>query len=144
LLSAEVDPEEIFMKIRQEHSLQWITESFEEDESFLQRRMFGGLAIYHDGLLKLVLFDKEEPWNGVLVCTSREYHESLQREFPELVSHEVLGKWLYLSQSEPRFEAIVARLTALLLARDKRVGIEKAKRKKKVPRKRLLKPRPTA
>jgi hypothetical protein len=36
----------------------------------------------------------------------------------------VLGKWLYIAQDDPAFEPTVERLTALVLARDPRVGVE--------------------
>jgi len=67
--------------------------------------MFGCPAVYLVGKLVLVLgADKEEAWNGLLVCTSREFHSVLVREYPGLQHHPVLGKWLYLAQAHDSFE----------------------------------------
>jgi len=43
---------------------------------------------------------------------------------PALRPHPVLGKWLYIPQDDPAFEPTVEQLTALVLARDPRVGVE--------------------
>lgn len=86
--------------------------------------MFGCLAFYRDGLLTLVLTGEgDAPWNGVLVATDRERHAALTREFPELVSHAVLGKWLYLPATSPAFERVAERLVGLVASRDARVGV---------------------
>jgi len=84
--------------------LSWISESFAEEPSFIERAMFGCRVCYVHGRLMLVLAEGEEPWNGVMVCTAREHHAELIREFPRLVSHPVLGKWLYLSLGHEDFE----------------------------------------
>ena len=85
--------------------------------------MFGAQACYLNGLLVLVLSDKEEPWRGVLVPCEREQHAAITREFPALAPHPVLPKWLYLPESCATFErdaqAIVARIRQL----DPRFGI---------------------
>ena len=65
--------------------------------------MFGGQAVYLFGRLVLVLASNEEPWNGLLVCTSREFHSTLTEDYPTLQPHPVLGKWLYLSQVHDDF-----------------------------------------
>jgi hypothetical protein len=49
---------------------------------------------------------------------------------PALQPHPVLGKWLYISQDDPAFEDIVKRMTALVLARDERVGVEPKPRRR--------------
>jgi hypothetical protein len=85
--------------------------------------MFGCDAAYLDGLLYLVAADREDPWSGLLVCTSQERHEALLAEFPALRPHPVLGKWLYLPQTDEDFETIAARLAQLALARDSRMGV---------------------
>ena len=58
----------------------------------------------------LVLAAKEEPWNGLLVCTSREFHAALIRDYPALQPHPVLPKWLYLAQACDGFEETAERL----------------------------------
>ena len=113
------------------NSLLWIFDAFERDSTYLVRRMFGCDAAYIDGLLYLVAADRGEPWNGLLVCTSQERHAALIEEMPALRPHPVLGKWLYVSQADPAFEIIAARMTALVLARDPRVGVEPKPRKRR-------------
>lgn len=117
------------------NSLVWIFEAFERDPTYLTKRMFGSDAAYIDGLLCLVAADRDEPWNGLLVCTSQERHAALVDEMPELRPHPVLKKWLYIPQADPAFESIAGKMTALVLARDPRVGVEPK------PRKRGVKPR---
>ena len=48
---------------------------------------------------------------------------------PALRPHPVLGKWLYVTQEDPEFEATAQHLTGLVLARDPRVGVEPKPRK---------------
>jgi hypothetical protein len=106
------------------NSLVWVFDAFERDPTYVRKRMFSADAAYIDGRLCLTAGDREEPWNGVLVCTSRDHHASLIDDMPGLQPHPVLGKWLYVSQADPAFESIVQRLTALVLARDPRIGVE--------------------
>lgn len=105
------------------NSLLWILEPLERDAGYLRRKMFGCDAAYLDGLLYLVAADREDPWSGLLVCTSQERHEALLAEFRALRPHPVLGKWLYLPQTDEDFETIAARLAQLALARDSRMGV---------------------
>jgi hypothetical protein len=106
------------------NSLSWILEALERDPTFVHKRMFSADAAYIDGRLCLTAGDREEPWNGMLVCTSQAHHASLIEQMPALQPHPVLGKWLYLSQTDPAFESIVQQVTALILARDPRIGVE--------------------
>ena len=92
--------------------------------------MFGAKAVYLDGKAQLVFFAKQEPWRGVLVCTGREHHESLVKEFPSLVVHPVLAKWLYLSETAEDFETVARRLVTLVGQRDPRIGVESSPKKK--------------
>lgn len=113
------------------NSLAWILEAFERDPGYLSKRMFGSDAAYMDGMLCLAVTDGDEPWNGLLVCTSRDRHASLIEEMPALKPHPVLGKWLYVRQGDPAFEDIVEKMTTLVLARDPRVGVAPAPRKQR-------------
>jgi hypothetical protein len=88
-------------KVKAKNPLLWVFESLEEDPRFVLRKLFSFDAAYLDGRLYLAVAGGKEPWNGMMVCTSREHHASIRSQFPQLVSHEVLGKWLYLSQSHP-------------------------------------------
>jgi hypothetical protein len=112
------------------NSLLWIFDAFERDSTFITKRMFGLDAAYIDGLLCLVAADRDEPWNGLLVCTSQDRHAALIDEMPSLRPHPVLGKWLYVSQDDSAFETIAQSMTALVLARDPRVGVEPKPRRR--------------
>jgi hypothetical protein len=119
------------------NSLSWVLEALERDPTFVHKRMFGTDAAYIDGRLCLTAGDREEPWNGMLVCTSQAHHASLIEQMPALQPHPVLGKWLYVSQTDPAFESIVPQVTALILARDPRIGVEpkpKRSRKRTLPK----------
>ncbi|WP_074169490.1 hypothetical protein [Caballeronia hypogeia] len=106
------------------NSLPWILETLEGDETYMRKQMFGCDAAYVGGLLCLVVADRDEPWNGLLVCTSQERHAALVKEFPTLQPHQVLGKWLCAKQSEPAFEDVARRITSFVLSRDPRIGVE--------------------
>lgn len=112
-------------------SLVWIFDAFERDPTYIRTRMFGSDAAYIDGMLCLVAADRGDPWNGLLVCTSQDRHAALIDEMPALRPHPVLGKWLYVPQNDPAFEAVAERLAALVLARDPRVGVEPKPRKRR-------------
>lgn len=105
------------------NSLLWILEPLERDAGYMRRRMFGCDAAYLDGLLCLAVVDREDPWNGLLVCTSQEHHAALMDEMPGLLPHPVLGKWLYVPQDDEAFETIARRAGKLALARDPRIGV---------------------
>jgi hypothetical protein len=114
------------------NSLSWVLDALERDPTFVHKRMFSADAAYIDGRLCLTAGDREEPWNGMLVCTSQAHHASLIEQMPALRPHPVLGKWLYVSQADPAFESMVEQVTALVLARDPRIGVEpKPKRSRK-------------
>lgn len=106
------------------NSLVWIFDAFEREPNYVRKLMFGCDAAYIDGLLCLIAADRGEPWSGMLVCTSKDRHAALIDAIPALRPHPVLGKWLYISQADPAFETVVEELTALVLARDERVGVE--------------------
>jgi hypothetical protein len=112
------------------NSLAWIIEPLENDPTYLRKRMFGFEAAYVNGLLYFVVADREEPWNGLLVCTSHDRQAALVSEFPDLAAHAVLGKWLYISQDDPAFEPTAEALVNLAREYDPRLGVEPRPRKK--------------
>jgi hypothetical protein len=116
---------------RRRSPLLWFFEPFERDPTYTLRLMFGCDAAYIDGLLCLVMADQNEPWNGLMVCTSKDRHAELIEEFPVLRPHPVLGKWLYVSQTAPGFEAATEKLVAQVLARDLRIGVVPKPRRRK-------------
>ena len=114
------------------NSLDWILEAFERDPTYVRKRMFSADAAYIDGRLCITAGERDEPWNGMLVCTSQDHHASLIEDMPALQPHPVLGKWLYVSQNDPAFETVVQQVVSLVLAHDPRIGVEpKPKRSRK-------------
>lgn len=118
-------------KIKKANSLQWIFEPLEDRTDFLQKKMFGCEACYLGHRLALVLADSDEPWNGLLIPTEREFHLSIQTEFRELFPHPVLRKWLYLSQSSPCFEEISSSIVRYIKSGDLRFGVDPKPKKSK-------------
>ena len=119
------------MKAKRQHPLQWILEPLEVEPSFFQKHMFGCQAAYLYGRLVLVLAAKQEPWNGLMVCTSREHHSALLAEYPGLQAHPVLPKWLYLTKSSNEFEETAQQLVLQTLKNDKRIGVEPGGKRKR-------------
>lgn len=111
-------------KLRRTNSLVWIFEPLEDEPDYMQKPMFGCQAAYLADRLCLVVADRGAPWNGLLVCTSREHHAELMQAMQALRPHEVLGKWLYVPQDAAEFESVVESALALVLARDDRVGVQ--------------------
>lgn len=121
--------------VKPEHPLQWLAEPVSGEPSFVLKSWFGGRTIMLNGRHHLFLTTQGEPWQGVLVCTFHEHHESLRAEFPSLVQHPILGKWLYLPESAETFERDAKRLVQLAKARDPRLGILPSPRKKRAAKK---------
>ena len=113
------------------HPLEWLFEPLESQSTYIRRKMFGCEAAYLNGRLMLILAAGEEPWNGVLIATSREFHAELQSQWACLLSHPVLGKWLYLSQNDPEFESTAVAVVASVVRGDGRIGVEPKPRKRK-------------
>jgi hypothetical protein len=124
-------PLDLNPKVRRVSKLFWVFESLEDDAGFMTRKFFNFDAAYLDGLLCLAVAQGEEPWNGLVVCTSQEQHASLLDDFPDLVVHPVIGKWLYLSQTHPEFESVALALARTVRRRDARIGVEPGAGKRK-------------
>jgi hypothetical protein len=92
------------------------------------RPMFGCLAVYVGEKIVLILRDKPSGTadNGVWLATTRQHHESLRREFPNMRSVQAFGKevteWQVLPADAPDFEEAALRACELVLARDPRIG----------------------
>jgi hypothetical protein len=113
------------------------------------RSMFGCLAVYVEDKIVLALRDKQDHAedNGVWLATTREHHESLRREFPNMRSIQVLGSsvtgWQLLPADARDFEEAALRACELIVAGDPRIGkLPGTKRAKKPmrPVKRPLRP----
>ena len=130
-----------------EFLLEQFLEPLMEDDSYFTKKMFGGLAIYYNGLMVLILTEKPgdrdwkggkfsfDIWNGVLVATSREHHESLKKDFSALINHPLIEKWQYLPMADSKFEEQFDQLVELVMNNDTRVGIVPGAKKKKRKRK---------
>jgi hypothetical protein len=92
------------------------------------RPMFGCLAIYVARKIVLILRDKRDATadNGVWLATTKEHHDALRREFPNMRSIRVLGKgvtgWQVLPADASDFEEAALRACDLILTRDPRIG----------------------
>ena len=92
------------------------------------RPMFGCLAIYVQDKIVLILRDKRDQTadNGVWLATTKEHHQSLRREFPNMRSIQVLGKkvtgWQVLPADAQDFEEAALHACDLVLAGDPRIG----------------------
>src|ERR1700678_1032035 len=92
------------------------------------RPLFGCLAIYVREKIVLVLREKPNHTadNGVWLATTKDHHQSLRSEFPNMRSIKVLGKevtgWQVLPSDAPDFEQAVLRACDLVLAGDPRIG----------------------
>ena len=99
--------------------------------------MFGCLAVYVGDKIVLLLRDKSEASadNGVWLATTKEHHESLRREFPNMRSIQLLGKevtgWQVLPADAPDFEEAALRACELILASDPRIGKLPARKTRK-------------
>ncbi len=133
------------MKLNKKFSLSWAFEAFQDDPSFISKKMFGGLSAYVHGRIVMVLCESPgdrlwrgktysfDIWNGILIPTEREFHSALIKEFPSLINHPVLSKWLYLPMTTSDFEEVAEKVAHLITKDDERFGV--------VPKPRLQKPK---
>jgi hypothetical protein len=122
-------------KIKKHHPLLWVVESLMEEPSYLEKPMFGSLAIYLHGRLMLVLASGEEPWNGLLIPTDHQFHQDIVEDFPDIVQHSVLKKWLYLPEATEDFETVASDIIETVRMNDQRFGVEPKERVSKRKRK---------
>ena len=106
---------------------EWIFEAFTEHSTFFTKRMFGGLAAYLFGRQMLLLVEPTKSgrwkWRGALVCTGHEHHASIQAEFPVLMPHQVLQKWLFIDSTHEDFESTMEAVAKKIAMNDQRFGI---------------------
>jgi len=106
---------------------EWIFDAFVEHGTFFTKRMFGGLAAYLFGRQMLLLVEPTKSgrwkWHGVLVCTDREHHASIQAELPALMPHEVLRKWLFIDSTHENFESTMEAVAKCVASNDPRFGV---------------------
>ncbi len=121
-------------KVTIAHPYACLWEPLQTDPTFVLRPMFGTKAAYVAGKLVLCFSARKDPWGGILIATDHPHHASLQQQFPNLIPHSILPKWLYLPDSDSHFESTAERLVALVRQRDVRIGIEPKARKRRVKR----------
>lgn len=116
-------------KIKKQHPLHWVLGPLMDEPSYIEKPMFGCLACYLHGRLMLLLCSGEEPWNGILVPTDYQFHESIRKDFSDIVQHPVLKKWLYLPEATEDFESTASDIIETVRTNDIRFGVEpKAKK----------------
>jgi hypothetical protein len=120
---------------KKEFVLTWTLEAFDGQPSFYTKRMFGGLAVYVYGRMVMILTETAgergyrgksysiDLWDGILLAVERDVHSSLMNEFPSLLPHPVLGKWLYLPQTADDFEDVALEIAQGIAQNDQRYGI---------------------
>jgi hypothetical protein len=121
-------------RIKKQHPLLWVVEPLMEEPGYIEKPMFGCLAIYLHGRLMIVLASGEEPWNGLLIPTEHQFHDGIVNEFGDVVQHPVLKKWLYLPEATEDFESAASDIVEAVRMNDQRFGVEpKEKKKRKCP-----------
>jgi hypothetical protein len=117
-------------KKKPHNPLLWVVDPVMEEPSYIDRAWFGCRAIYLHGRLMLVLCSGEEPWNGLLIPTEKEFHHSIRQQFENVVQHPVLKKWLYLSENSEDFETVSSEIVEAVRIGDQRFGVEPKERKR--------------
>jgi hypothetical protein len=106
---------------------EWILEAFAEHPTFFTRSMFGGLAAYLFERQMLLLVEPTKSgrwkWHGVLVCTDYQHHASIRAEFPALMPHDVLRKWLFIDSAHEEFESTMEAVAKRAAGNDPRFGV---------------------
>jgi hypothetical protein len=120
---------------KKEQPLRWVIESLEEERTYLEKSMFGCLAVYLHGRLSLLLSSGEEPWNGLLIPTDHQFHDSIRQDYQNVLQHPVLKKWLYLPEASEDFESDSQEIVEAIRMNDPRFGVE--------PKERVLKKKKT-
>src|SRR5512135_915068 len=110
-------------KKKTQNPLLWVVDSIMEEPSYVDRAWFGCRAIYLYGRLMLVLCSGEEPWNGLLIATEKEFHKDIQQEFENVIQHPVLKKWLYLPEASEDFESVASDIVEAIRMNDQRFGV---------------------
>jgi len=113
---------------KKEQPLRWVIEPLMDEPSYFEKSMFGCLACYVHGRLALLLTSGEEPWNGLLIPTDHQFHDSIRRDYKDMVQHSILKKWLYLPESTEDFESDAQEMVEAIRMNDPRFGVEPTER----------------
>jgi hypothetical protein len=106
---------------------EWILQKFVEHPTFFTKRMFGGLAAYLFERQMLLLVEPTKSgrwkWHGVLICTDYAHHPSIRADFPALMPHQVLRKWLFIDSTHEDFESTMEAVAKQVASDDPRFGV---------------------
>ncbi len=72
-----------------------------------------------------------EPWNGLLIATEKEFHDSIRQDFEAVLQHPVLKKWLYLPENSEDFESVASEIIEVIRIGDQRFGVEPKEQKRR-------------
>jgi hypothetical protein len=111
-------------KKKKHNPLQWVVEPLTDEPSYIEKPMFGCQACYLHGRLVLALTSGTEPWNGLLIPTDHQFHDSIRKDFRTVLQHPVLKKWLYLPEASEDFESIACNIVEAIRMNDQRFGVE--------------------
>jgi hypothetical protein len=113
-----------------------LLEPFLERPDFLVKKMFGGLCVYLNGRMSLVLMegalndtvwksvDYGSPiWRGLMVPTEYDHQPSLIKDIPALRQHPVLKKWLWIPLDHESYDEASVEVIRRLRREDPRLGI---------------------
>ena len=120
---------------RKPNTFEFLLEPLSGMRGYMEKSMFGCLACYAAGRMMVVLADDEAPWNGVMLPTDWDQHESIMADWPNLLEHPVLGKWLYLPDTDEDFEGTANAIMERIAEGDRRFGIEPKEKEKKAAKK---------
>jgi hypothetical protein len=132
------DPDAIFAaKTKRTSAFAFVLEELEPLDPHT-RFMFGGIAVYVEENIVMMLADKERLGGdrGVWIATTKEHHTSLKTELPSMRTITVFGSavssWQNLPADALSFEDDVLRACALIRAADPRIGKVPARRRRAV------------
>lgn len=123
-------------------TLAWVEELL--TPGYRRKPMFGGFTYSYDDVMVMALFESEgsrsyrgqtypyELWFGCMFPVEREKQDEARAQFPFLVQHPVLGKWLYLPSETEDFESNAEAVLREIRRRNPLLGtIPNSKRPKK-------------
>lgn len=116
------------------HTFEFLKDLATEEDSYFVKRMFGCQMICLHHKMCLGLTDsrgktyrgkkyKVDPWYGVMVVTDKSSHPNLLKQFPWLIPHPVLGKWLFLPGTDMDFEERATELVEAAIINNRYIGI---------------------
>lgn len=106
-----------------------------ERDGYYCKSFFGGLSIYVFGKMVAFLCDrpgqktyrgkryKIDLWNGCLIPSHRDDHDSLLKILKGTTVHPVIEKWLYLPYDSKYFEQSIGALVDMIEKKDNLVGV---------------------